>query len=159
MLYFNKCSILVNFLARNPRSLSSFGGRLPLPGGMVFLFDGNSLGGGPKHVTTEVIPPCGFGLVFRFFPAAIDAVVVRPDWMETMRVTICPHILQLCHLWASALAISVLSPASAGVWVLVLLCVREFGNGISEGFDLRSHGIELVRFAHGIGGLLLCGAC
>jgi len=41
--YFKKFSIIV-IVARNPRSLSSFGGRLPLPGGMVLLFDGNSLG-------------------------------------------------------------------------------------------------------------------
>ena len=49
--------------------------------------------------------------------------------------------------------------ASAGVWVLVLLRVREFGNGLGEGFDLRGHGVKLVRCAHSVGGLLLCGAC
>jgi hypothetical protein len=48
---------------------------------------------------------------------------------------------------------------SDGVWDLVLTCGREFGDCVGEGLDLRGHGVELARFVHCVGGLLLCGDC
>ena len=59
---------------------------------MVVLCNGDLRGCGPRRAATEAIPPCGFGFVFRSFPVASRAVVVHPDWMETMGATICSHV-------------------------------------------------------------------
>ena len=59
---------------------------------MFLLFDGDPFGCWPIHVTPEAIPPRGFGLMLRFFPAARRAVVVSANGMETMGVAVRPHV-------------------------------------------------------------------
>ena len=72
-----------------------------------------------------MLPPRWLVVVW-FLPAAVHAVMVNADGVETMQMAVTTHVMQLLHLWASDLAfhgaIAVVVAVGAVIFILPLFC-------------------------------------
>ncbi len=84
------------------------------------MFDGNSRGGGPKHVPSKSIIPRRLRVVSLLLPPASFTVMTGAHWVKAMGATIFSHVPFLL-LRSPALAVAA-SIALGGIRIGVLLC-------------------------------------
>ncbi len=70
---------------------------------MILLLNCHLLGGWPKHVAAEVVGPNGGDVLLGLLPAAVGAVVVGADWMESVRMAVGAHVQDFLQLGLPAL--------------------------------------------------------
>ncbi len=149
---FKKCSGIAfhPFVSHAPRSLSVGGGSLSFLFCVVLLFNSNTLGSGPVHVTLHSVGPSSVVLVAVQFVGACLAVVIVANWVEAMGVAVGAHVAKRLHLGFAACSTTIAAVLAVGFWVDIFavlfraaLLRREFCNGISQGLDLCQHCFKL----------------
>ncbi len=113
-----KCSSIAfhPFVSRAPRSLSVGGGSLSFPCCIVLLFDSNTLGNGPVHVTFHSVGPSSVLLVAVQFAGACLAVVIVANWVEAVGVAVGAHVAKRLHLGFATCSTTVSSVLAAGIY-------------------------------------------
>ncbi len=96
------------------------------------LFDRHPIGCGPIHVTPQSVGPGGFRLVLGLLPVAGGAVVVKSDWMKTVRIAVGSHIPSFLHLRAPAVLLATAVIFFIGIDVLAIELADHEGNGGGE---------------------------
>ncbi len=128
------------------------------------MFNSDTLGYGPVHVTLHSVGPSSVVLVAVQFVGACLAVVIVTNWVEAMGVALGAHVAKCLHLGFANCSTTIAAVLAAGVWVDIfavlfrtaLLCC-EFCNCIGQGLALRQRCFKLGVRCLGVGCMVAVG--
>ncbi len=96
------------------------------------MFNRYPIGCGPIHVTPQSVGPGGFRLVLGLLPVAGGSVVVKSDWMKTVRTAVGSHIPAFLHLRVPAVLHAATVIFFIGIDVLTIELAGHEGDGGGE---------------------------